>query len=343
MVCSAGCVVDDDALEGLELDTTLRAAPESNQSFLGGDVWERDAQWCYHTGSQLHVGDLNGDHRADMLCHDGAGNKWVDLADSNGHFWGTDWKHEVSWCSHPGSKLHLGDYNGDGRDDMLCHDTAGQKWIDYADSNGQFWGTDWSYTDGWCAHAGSELHIGDFNGDGRDDMLCHDTDGQKWIDFANGSGQFWGTDWYYNAGWCYHPGTQLHIGDFNGDYRDDMLCHDAAGQKWIDYANSNGQFLGTDWYYNAGWCHHAGSQLFVGDFNGDGREDMLCHDSAGQKWIDYADSNGQFWGTNWYQNASWCYHAGSQLFVGDFNNSGRSDLLCHDTGNGYKWITFSML
>ncbi|WXH31973.1 hypothetical protein WA016_05953 [Myxococcus stipitatus] len=38
-----------------------------------------------------------------------------------------------------------------------------------------------------------------------------------------------------------------------------------------------------------GWCHHSGSQLLTGDFNGDGRADLLCHDvSSGTKWFAYS-------------------------------------------------------
>jgi len=82
-------------------------------------------------------------------------------------------------------------------------------------------------------------HIGDFNRDNRDDMLCHDTgNGYKWVAFGKGNGYFTGTDWQGNMGWCNHSGAQLHIGDFNRDQRDDMLCHDTGnGYKWISYSD----------------------------------------------------------------------------------------------------------
>jgi len=46
-------------------------------------------------------------------------------------------------------------------------------------------GTSWSDDMGWCSHAGHELHVGDFNGDKRVDLLCHDTKGKKWISYAS--------------------------------------------------------------------------------------------------------------------------------------------------------------
>jgi hypothetical protein len=50
---------------------------------------------------------------------------------------------------------------------------------------------------------------------------------------SNGS-----TDWERNMGWCYHDGAEFHIGDFNGDRKDDLLCHDINnGYKWIAYSD----------------------------------------------------------------------------------------------------------
>ena len=104
------------------------------------------------------------------------------------------------WCGHPEATLYEGDFDGDGVKDLLCHDTMGTSWIDYA-SNG-LWGTDWEQG-GWCGHGGSQFGVGDFDGDGKDDFYCHDTNnGYKWIDYANNG--FGGTDWHRDAGWCNH-------------------------------------------------------------------------------------------------------------------------------------------
>ena len=202
-------------------------------------------------------------------------------------------------------------------------------------------GPTWERDAGWCRHGGSWLRVGDFNGDSRDDMLCHDGfTGYKWIDYADGAGQFWGTDWERDAGWCYHYFAELRFGDFNGDGRDDMLCHDLrSGHNWIDYADAAGQFWGTDWEHGTGWCTHPRGRCSTWAIsNGDGRDDMLCHDyNTGQKWIDYADGAGHFWGTDWERYAEWCN--GAALLLGDFNADNRADFLCHY--GGYKWIDYA--
>jgi len=41
----------------------------------------------------------------------------------------------------------------------VCHNVrSGAKWIDYASASGQFAGTDWSISSGWCSHDSGELH-----------------------------------------------------------------------------------------------------------------------------------------------------------------------------------------
>ena len=74
---------------------------------------------------------------------------------------------------------------------------AGNKWIAYALPDNGYNYNYWSWLEGWCSHEGAELHIGDFNGDQNDDMLCHDTNtGYKWVAEADSNGMFSGTSWY---------------------------------------------------------------------------------------------------------------------------------------------------
>jgi hypothetical protein len=205
----------------------------------------------------------------------------------------TDWEAALGWCNHAGAQVLVGDVNGDGRSDMLCHDTrTGHKWVAHATAAGNFTGTTWEAGLGWCNHAGAQLHIGDFNGDSRDDMLCHDTrTGYKWVARATGAGRFTGTTWEANLGWCNHATAALHIGDFNGDSRDDMLCHDVgSGYKWVALASPAGRFTGTSWEGAMGWCNHTGAQLLIGDVNADWHDDLLCHDmNTGHKWLSYGN------------------------------------------------------
>ncbi|XP_048584416.1 neurogenic locus notch homolog protein 1 isoform X2 [Nematostella vectensis] len=315
---------------------------EKAKPFFVGTDWEKGMKWCYHKGSQLFTGDFNGDGKADMLCHDNTGYKWVALANSKGQFTGTSWEKKMGWCYHKGAQLFTGDFNGDGRTDILCHDRAGYKWVALANSAGQFTGTSWHKAMGWCSHSGAKLLIGDFNGDGRDDMLCYDNN-RKWVSLAQPGGSFKGTSWEKAGGWCSHSGSSIYVGDFNGDKRDDLMCHDTAGKSWVMLAQAGGSFSGSSSWHGTGWCGHKGSQFFIGYFNGDRKADMLCHDiNSGHKWISVAKPQvkSMFTGTDWEKAMNWCGKSG-KLYKADFNGDGEDDLLCHRYSDGYKWISYN--
>ena len=84
--------------------------------------------------------------------------------------------------------------------------------------------------------------------------------------------------------WCANPG-QLLLGDFNGDKRTDMLCHEpTGGHKYVAFANTNGAFPGTSRDWPMGWCTTGGS-LMIADLDGSGTSDFLCQaQSNGYKW-----------------------------------------------------------
>jgi hypothetical protein len=83
---------------------------------------------------------------------------------------------------------------------------------------------------------------GDFNGDGRDDVLWRNDAGivTDWLGQANGS--FVGNSASFTAGTNWHV---VGTGDFNGDGRDDVLWRSDAGvvTDWLGQAN--GGFLGN--------------------------------------------------------------------------------------------------
>ena len=257
----------------------------------------------------------------------------------------SDWTAALSWCNGATQSLSMGDFNGDGRADMLCVDSeTGEKWITYASATGTYSGLGWhSGPSIWCKGS-MRLLVGDFNGDGRADMLCHDpTTGEKWVTYADSSGGFFttGFGWYSAMNWCYGADAQLFVADINGDGRADMLCHaPSTGEKWVALATSAGAFTGTNYHNTPGlWCS-ATQRLYVADFNGDKQADMLCHDpSSGDVWVAYTGRGGLF-SSVWSLGLNYC-KGSQQLHIADFNGDGRGDLLCSDAVSGLVQILFA--
>ena len=175
---------------------------------------------------------------------------------------------------------HFGDFNGDGKDDVLLRHASGS-WSYYpmdGRRRGQgAGGADLVRDRNWL-FAG----IGDFNGDGNDDVLLRHVDG-RWRIFAmNGrevladqalQGATEDTQWHFAA-----------VGDFDGDgYADVLLRHDNG--RWLYQPTRDGAVVDgsgrANMTRNLAW-RFAG----VGDLNGDGKSDVLLRQEDG-RWYYY--------------------------------------------------------
>ena len=135
------------------------------------------------------------------------------------------------------------DFIRDGLTDILWRNDNGTvtNWLGQAD--GSFVG---NYAAGVLAleNAWKLVGTGDFNGDGRDDVLWRNDNGTvtNWLATANGS--FQGN--YANAAYSVPASLQLVLtGDINGDGHDDIVWRDADGVVFDWLANSNGSFNST--------------------------------------------------------------------------------------------------
>ena len=121
--------------------------------------------------------------------------------------------------------------------------------------------------------------VGDFNGDGRDDILWRNDNGQlsNWLGQANGGFVANDANALVNVSTSWKV---IGVGDFNGDNRDDILWRSDTGalSNWLGQAN--GGFAGNDAnaFANVALNWHVAQ---VGDFNGDGRDDILWRSDTG--------------------------------------------------------------
>ena len=91
--------------------------------------------------------------------------------------------------------------------------------------------------------AGNQWHVsgtGDFNGDGRDDIVWRNDSGQLNIWQATGDGSFVTSYSSSIAGNQWHVAS---IGDFNGDGRSDIAWRNDSGQLNIWQATSDNSFV----------------------------------------------------------------------------------------------------
>jgi len=280
--------------------------------------------------------DFNGDGISDILWrNDATGNITDWLGTANGGFVGNT---DAAW-NNASSNWHIvgtGDFNGDGRVDILWQSTDGEvtNWLGKA--NGGFQGNI-TNADNHVDSSWKVAATGDFNGDGRTDILWQNIDGTitDWLAQANGSfvGNLSNANNHVDAGWQV-AGT----GDFNGDGIDDILWRNTSSGNVTDWLGQpNGGFVGNT---DAAWNNASLSWhiVGVGDFNGDGRADILWRSDAGEitNWLGIASGGfqGNIANADNHIDASW--HV---VEVGDFNGDATDDVLWqNDDGTVTDWL-----
>lgn len=285
--------------------------------------------------------DFNGDGRSDVLWllgGDIAVSNWLGTAsggfsinDANASNWLTAW-HQFRF-------IQTGDFNGDGRTDILWVVDPGPDqghMIWFSDTSGGFSitgpGTGFTVGDTSWNVAGT----GDFNGDGVDDLLWRHETGtlSNWL--GSQSGTFTVND---SNAWVHVP-NDWHVigtGDFNGDGRSDLLWQSDGGviSNWLGTAN--GGFVIND--ANALDPFAPGEVVGIGDFNGDGRDDLVFRDAQGGIHTSATNADGAFyfqWSVGFVSTIPLSWEIAG---VGDYNGDGLDDLLWrNDNGAFSNWL-----
>ncbi len=308
----------------------LKSLASAPPSILSLQRWGTQ-QGGFWDSQRWIVGDFNGDNRADLakiFSEFGLGSVDAHLSSGSGFAiqrWATQqggfWDAQ-KWLS--------GDFNGDGKTDLVkvfSEDGLGSADVHLSNGAGfamQRWGTQqggfWD-SQKWLA--------GDFNGDGKADLLKVFNDvglGSVDVHLSNGAGfaiQRWGTR--QGAFW---DAQKWIVGDFNGDGRDDLAkVFNDNGLSSIDVHLSSGTgFAMQRWGTQQGAFWDA-QKWIVGDFNGDNRADLAkVFNDNGAATIDVHLSNGSGFAMQRWATQQGSFWDGQKWLAGDFNGNGNDEL-----------------
>jgi hypothetical protein len=277
----------------------------TNSSVGNFDAWASTAHVT------VLAGDFNRDGYTDIALVGGAGWTAIPVAFStgNGNFavTGVAAPDFAGWAAQAGVKPLVGDFNKDGMTDIALVGGAGWTTLPVAFSygNGAFQITN-AYVGGlagpppmipWnfaaaAREPGVQIVVGDFNKDGYSDIAIV---GGKWESFkiamSLSGGQFASYERSFEqeqfASWANMPGVKVLTGDFNGDGATDIALVGGAGWASIPIAfsagSSNPAFVVTNMSIPqfGGWASTPNVRPVVGDFNGDGYDDIALTGGVG--------------------------------------------------------------
>jgi FG-GAP repeat. len=222
---------------------------------------------------------VSGVNQANSLLSFTSGGKWMLSQNTGSGMVSSEfasWSTAIDWVD-----TLTGDFNGDGLVDVLGRNAANGAWyasLNQGDGTGstRFMAT-WSAGANW-----QNLQVGDFNGDGIDDIAGRASSGAWYAGLgrADGSGLTtkYMTAWSRLVSW-----GDIRVGDFNGDGTDDIAGRlESNGQWWAAITAADGSAvnhnMGT-WSTALSW-----NDVAVGDFNGDGIDDIVGRTSNSGAW-----------------------------------------------------------
>lgn len=260
------------------------------------------------TNHTIHFGDFNGDGKDDVLLQGNTSNDSTYVL--NGSTVGLSNKINITnsfgtskyvWSK--GSRtLHIGNFNGDSYDDILLqsNSSTGDSFLLFGNATGFDYRQIITTSYNTSIYVWSEglriLHVGNFNGDSYDDILLQSksTTGDSFLLTGNSTGfnnQQKLTDITPTSVYVWSDSyRKLRIGDFNGDNKDDVLLQSKtySGNSFVLYGDASDfgslNTVTTSYGMNSNsttkaWSTYSGENEYnIGDFNGDGYEDIIFQD-----------------------------------------------------------------
>jgi hypothetical protein len=213
--------------------------------------------------------DVDGDDVSDAVRLGGAGS--VRVHAGRGTAWASRGPGVADSWGRARSAQVVGDWNGDGTGDVIA--VRGRRlWLHAATGDGLG-----GRTGGWPGWRERDLvtAVGDWTGDARPDLVARPDSGGLWLYPGRGGG---GVGAPQPVAGATSADLLADAGLWNADQEPDLIVRTADGRLWLRPGQADGtvgarQELAADM---SGYDRLTG----VGDWTGDGRPDLLGHDSS---------------------------------------------------------------
>ena len=278
--------------------------------------------------------DFNGDIRSDIL--------WRNAASGENYVYPMDGKTILGTEGHLRTVADLnwkvvgiGDFDGDGKADVLWRNSStGENYVYFMD------GLNIKPTEGYIRTVADlswkVAGIGDFNGDGKDDILWRNTvTGENYVYPMDGL-TILGTEGYLrtvaDTTW-----QIVGVGDFDGDGKSDVLWRNSAtGQNYL-YPMDGTAIKPTEGYLRT-VADTTWQVKGVGDFDGDGKADIVWRNStSGQNYL-YPMDGTTIKATEGYLRTVVGHRPGRSWRWATIDGDGKADILWRNSSTGENYL-----
>ncbi len=285
---------NDAALDGTGTITGGTSLPAFTVNYPTGGTafFSTPNQWAEIAQLNSAVGDVNGDGKADVVS-----GSQVYLSTGSAFSSPQNWGY--------GGNI-LADVNGDGKADRINIYDSGYG-IDAFVALST--GTGFLLETSWAAIAQQNSAVGDVNGDGKADVVSGNQ-----VYLSTGSAFSSPQNWGY--------GGNI-LADVNGDGKADRINIYDSGYGIDAFVALS---TGTGFLLETSWAEIAGTNVAVGDVNGDGRADLVVNTTIGD--LVYSSTGNAF-------SAAQNWGFGGVSILRDGNGDGRADgISFYDSGYG---------
>jgi hypothetical protein len=225
------------------------------------------------------VGDFSGDGKADIIARRPNGELILYTGNGDGGFTKpAAWKIGAGWHIYD-RVFSTGDWSGDGKADIIARKPNGELMLYHGNGGGGFaTGKPTRIGAGWQIYD-RIFSTGDWDGDGKSDILARKPNGELMFYAGNGAGGWAANAKRIGAGWQIYDRI-FSTGDFSGDGRTDILARKPNGDLMFYAGNGVGGFAANAKRIGLGWTT-LDRMLSSGDYDGDGRSDILARTPTG--------------------------------------------------------------
>lgn len=212
-----------------------------------------------------------------------------------------------------------GDFNGDGKSDIIVPLTSNSNSFAYYQSNGNGFTLIGNY--GSAATSAKELYPGDYNGDGLIDVVMRNpADNALTIFWGNSTAPFSNSSQISTITW----GNKQFFADFNGDGKPEIMTLDGNGYRIYECQNSVFQLTQSN------STPTDAASIYIGDFNGDGKRDFIYRRLGPNFYVCIST------GINFVVTGQSLSGVSSNVWVYDINGDGRDEFIANNSSYGWQ-------